>query len=540
MVISGYDIKSEIHRGPVTTVYDANHMALGRRVILKVLNTQWAKERDLIDRFRREAKISARLDHPNIVKIFDFKSSEDFTYISMEYIEGSTLESLIQKKELINFSEIINISNQILSGLSFAHQRGVIHRDIKPSNVMISSDGLVKITDFGLAVVSDLPGITVQDQAVGSPAFMSPEQALGKELSQRSDLFSFGVSIYKLCSKKSPFESDNIGATIQNILTKKSEDLSGINPAIPGWFSELIESLLSKDPEDRPDSADSILNIITSHINSEEFGDQNDPRISHKANNIQVIKFSMSKRFFSRFQTQIYILIVPLISIFAYLIFSQPEDGKSEELAQIKSSENSDNEIIPDDILLDNSGEKITQDNTKDESENLLASASSVPLAESNNDIDNIPEKSSSIRRLEKSQLYIVAKPWANVYIDSTFYEETPLSNSISVDPGIRFIELKNPNFQTYSQYYSFNPGQEDTLIVELKMNVGFLNIRILPWAKIYIDGKYKETSPIESPLKLASGEHIVTLTNPNFSSITDTIHVSSGITIEKNFSFLK
>jgi serine/threonine-protein kinase len=540
MVINGYDIKSEIHRGPVTTVYDANHLALGRRVLLKVMNTQWTKERDLIDRFRREAKICARLDHPNIVKIFDFKSSEDFTYISMEYIEGSTLESLIQQKELINFSEIINISNQILSGLSYAHQQGIIHRDIKPSNIMISSDGSVKITDFGLAVVSDLPGITGQDQAVGSPAYMSPEQALGKELDQRSDLFSFGVSIYKLCSKKSPFESDNIGATIQNILTKKAENLSGVNPAIPGWFSELIDSLLSKDPEDRPDSADSILNIITSHINSEEFKDQNDPRISFDLINIPADKFSMSKSIFSRFQTRIFIWIVPLIAIFAYLIFSQSDDGKSEDFIEQKHPERIHNSIIPDTTMFNNPDKKIIDEIIINESKNLLVNASPFLMNDVLNDIENTSDTSSSPLNLEKSQLYIIAKPWANVYIDSIYYEETPLSKPIPVDPGIRFVELKNPNFQTFSQYYHFNPAQKETLIVELKMNVGFLNIRILPWAKIYIDGQFLETSPIENPLTLVAGKHIVTLTNPNFASIMDTIEVSSGQTIDKNFSFLK
>jgi len=169
MIINGYDIKSEIYRGPITTVYDAHHLALGRRVILKVLNTQWTDEKDFLERFRREAKICARPDHPNIVKIFDFNASNDSTFISMEFIEGSTLDILIQQDKLIGFSDIIRIASQILKGLSYAHKLGITHRDIKPSNIMISADGQVKITDFGLAVVSDLPGITGHDQAVGSP-----------------------------------------------------------------------------------------------------------------------------------------------------------------------------------------------------------------------------------------------------------------------------------------------------------------------------------------------------------------------------------
>lgn len=208
MVISGYDIQSEIFRGPVTTVFDALHLALGRRVILKILNTQWMNETDLIDRLSREAKICARLDHPNIVKIFDFNRTDNSVYISMEYIDGWTLENLILQKETIEISELINITIQILNGLSYAHSKDIVHRDIKPSNIMITPDRTVKITDFGLAVVSDLPGITGQDQTVGSPAYMSPEQVMAKDVDQRSDLFSLGATLFKLCTGKSPFEAD--------------------------------------------------------------------------------------------------------------------------------------------------------------------------------------------------------------------------------------------------------------------------------------------------------------------------------------------
>jgi len=540
MVINGYDIKSEIHRGPVTTVYDANHLALGRRVILKVLNTQWTEEKDLIDRFRREAKICARLDHPNIVKIFDFSTSNDSIFISMEYIEGSTMEILIQQNKIIYFSELIRIASQILTGLSYAHKLGITHRDIKPSNIMISADGQVKITDFGLASVSDLPGITSQDQAIGSPAYMSPEQALGKDIDPRSDLFSLGVSLYKSCGRKSPFETDNIGTTIQNILTKEVENLSSINTATPLWFSDLIDSLLAKNHEDRPDSAEDVLGIINSNFKTEE-PRQHNPRfkISHPGN-VRKSTSPVLKYLNSKIQTRIFLWVFPIITLLIYLIFQQSYEIRSEQTAQQNNLAQMQSVFIPDTTLL-NPSDKILEDRyITNETSNRLLNTSPNPIERTAEIGENLSNTSVSIPRIEKSQVFIIASPWAEVYIDSNYYEDTPLSKPISLDPGAHFVELKNPNYKTFSQHYEFRPAKLETLIVEMQMNVGFLNIRVLPWAKIYIDGEYLETSPIDNPMTLATGEHILTLTNPNYSAIKDTIEVFSGKTLDKKFNFSK
>jgi len=540
MVIKGYEIRSEIHRGPVTTVYDATHHALGRRVLLKVLNKQWNNEKDLIDRFRREAKICARLDHPNIVKIFDFNSSDDTVYISMEFIEGSTLASLIQKEKAISFPEFVRITIQILKGLSFAHNRGITHRDIKPSNIMISSDGSVKITDFGLAVVSDLPGVTSHEQAVGSPAYMSPEQILGKEIDYRSDFFSLGATLYKLITKKSPFEDDTIGATIQNVLTKKVKNLSDASSGIPVWFSELIDSLLTKERESRPVSADNILNIINSNISFGKINDKIDSENDIKTAKIQTGISSFLKLPILKYQTRIFMWILPVLSILGYLIFSHSDDGISEVSAGQEILRYTQNRANQDSSLLRLSNNELTEEKIENVNNTSHTSASPDLADRSPIAIENIPDTTLSSNHTEKSQLYIIAKPWAEIYIDSIYYEDTPITESISVDTGIHFVELKNPNYKTFSKSFYLRAAQQETLIVEMELNVGFLNLRILPWAEIYINEEYIETSPLENPIALTSGIHIVTLKNPNFPTIMDTIQVLSGKTTEKNYSFLE
>jgi len=190
--------------------------------------------------------------------------------------------------------------------------------------------------------------------------------------------------------------------------------------------------------------------------------------------------------------------------------------------------------------LEDPSDKNIEDKYIAEESGNRLVNASPHLIDRSIKTSEILSDTGASMPRMEKSQVFIVARPWANVYIDSIYYEETPLSKPISLDPGRHFIELRNPNYQTFSQRFEFRPAQSETLIVEMQMNVGFLNIRILPWAKIYIDGEYKETSPIKNPMTLATGEHIVTLTNPNYMSINDTIEVVSGKILDKKFHFSK
>jgi len=369
---------------------------------------------------------------------------------------------------------------------------------------------------------------------------MSPEQALGKNIDQRSDLFSLGVSLYKICAQKPPFETDNIGTTIQNILTKKVENLSSINIKTPLWFSDLISALLAKNREDRPDSAEVVLNIINSNYKTETAGKKSlEFKPSHPGN---VYKFTNSvlHYFNPKNLRHIFIWVFPIIIIVIYLIFQQSDEVRSESTMQLNYHEKVQNTVIPDTKLL-NAKDKNSADNyIVENSINEPLNASPFDLVRTIKKNENPPDTSASIPRLEQSKVFIIAKPWAGVYIDSIYYEETPLRKPISLNPGNHFIELKNPNYKTFSQHFEFRPAQTETLIVDMQINVGFLKIRVLPWAKIYIDGEYQETSPIEIPLTLEAGKHILTLTNPNYGSIKDTIEVISGKTLDKKFHFSK
>jgi len=263
MEIKGYTIIREISRGPLTTVYLARQDALEREVFLKVLNVHLKNEPDLLERFRREAKICARLRHPNIVSVFDFGAAGESFYIAMEYLEGKSLSEIVRAYHPLPFEVIVFITQEVARGLAYAHDFGVVHRDIKPANIMIENTGAVKIADFGLATKADLPTVTIQHSAVGTPAYMSPEQASGKEVDKQSDLFSLGATIYEMCSGRSPFLGETLAESVNNVFTHEPLPLHKVRPDIPLWFSQMVEQLLEKDPRKRLSGAEKIIQRIT-------------------------------------------------------------------------------------------------------------------------------------------------------------------------------------------------------------------------------------------------------------------------------------
>jgi len=284
--IKGYTIQSEISRGPITSAFLANQNNLDRQVLLKILNIQWRKDKDLVERFRREAKISARLKHQNIVTIFDFGISDNAFYIAMEFIEGLELSSFLKKNTPLPYPLIGYVLRETLQGLAYAHQKEVLHRDIKPGNIMVGDNGNIKITDFGLATIAELPRLTNQDDIVGTPAYMSPEQAKGSKLDFRSDLFSLGVTLYEMITGKSPFLNRNLATTINDILTKNPPSPDKFRKNIPEWLTNLTMNLLEKDPQKRPDSVQKILHTNQKHLRNINYDALDDIKSICKANDI--------------------------------------------------------------------------------------------------------------------------------------------------------------------------------------------------------------------------------------------------------------
>ena len=253
-----YEILEILGEGGMAFVYKARDTQLERFVAIKTLKPNYVNQETFVDRFKREAKTAANLNHPNIVQIFDWGIEEE-PYFVMEYIEGNTLTSIIAKNKTISLSDILFIGAQVSSGLHAAHQKGLVHRDIKPGNIMITPDGKVKVTDFGIvSLQNEESDITKTGSILGTASYISPEQAQGKPVSIESDLYSLGTVLYELIAGKAPFSGDSPISTATKHLTEKPEKPSVFRRDLPKGVESAILKLLEKATYDRFKSAEDL------------------------------------------------------------------------------------------------------------------------------------------------------------------------------------------------------------------------------------------------------------------------------------------
>ena len=248
--------------GGMAQVYLAHDEVLDRDVALKVLRSQYVRDAEFAERFRREARSAASLSHPNIVQVYDRGETEDGTcYIAMEYVSGGTLKKRIEKGTIDPYTAAA-VAAQIAEALQAAHERGVIHRDIKPQNVLVTSSGDLKVTDFGIARAASAVTISVTNAIFGTAGYLSPEQALGEPVSPASDLYSLGVILYEMLTGELPYTADNPMAVCMKHVTEPVPQPRNVNPEIPVQMNALVVKLLAKDPADRYGSAAALLDDL--------------------------------------------------------------------------------------------------------------------------------------------------------------------------------------------------------------------------------------------------------------------------------------
>ena len=262
-----YEITQLLGEGGMSFVYKAVDKQLQRTVAIKTLKPVYVEQEKFVERFKREAQTAANLNHPNIVQIFDWGIGDEPFFV-MEYIEGSTLTSIISKKRTLSISDILFIGAQVSSGLQAAHSQGLVHRDIKPGNIMITPQGKVKVTDFGIvSLQNEESDITKTGSILGTASYISPEQAQGKPVSKESDLYSLGTVLYELITGRPPFEGETPIATATKHITDKPEKLSIYRQNIPKGVENAILKLLHKYPKDRFKNAEDLRALLLQQKN---------------------------------------------------------------------------------------------------------------------------------------------------------------------------------------------------------------------------------------------------------------------------------
>lgn len=523
-------LKKDAH----AAVYLADHAYLGKKIILKTLNTDNLPDRTILQRFQREARILAQLDHPNIIKVLDFGAHGRDFYISFEYFAGSNLREALQKREL-NTEQKLALAKQLFRGLAVAHNSGVIHRDLKPENILVNANYHLKIADFGLAQAAGEEQLTQKSSIVGTPAYMSPEQIRGEKLTPQSDLFSAGIVVFELFGGRNPFLGKDVAGTINNILKaeplKQVEQYFQADPrdggssadAIPG----LLQALLQKDRRQRPASAGEALKRLAGiHPEHGLHIEDSSPLPTAPAPAPAPVP---PRPFYRRW-------LIPLLAallIAGSIVFLRPQ--KSPETTGGGSFAPSDSAAVSGAADSTASRQAVTHPPAARQpgEENPLPRKTSGRLPEP---VSSLPRKNSlspgEAENLLPASLRVECLPWADIYIDERKMDTTPLENPLSLPPGNHTVRLIHPRYPEYARNISLQPGQKMAISVNLDTLWGYLDCRVHPWGEIYIDGRAMGQTPLGKPLPLPPGRHTLTIVNPQYSRFDTAIFISRRDTL--------
>lgn len=262
--IAGYQIFERIGRGGMGTVFRAKQVALDRDVALKVLSARYSNDKTFINRFFKEAQAAARLNNPNVVQVFDVREEKGLYLISLEMMDGGTVQELATKEGQLPIERVLKIAREATKGLTYAEKKSIVHGDIKPDNLMMNADGHIKISDLGLA--RDVGEIAHQGEegVFGTPHFISPEQAQGKAVDSRSDIYSLGATLYRLVAGTTPFSGASVREIIMKQINEEPPPLAEKRDDCPADFADLISVMMAKDPDDRFESASALQQAVES------------------------------------------------------------------------------------------------------------------------------------------------------------------------------------------------------------------------------------------------------------------------------------
>jgi eukaryotic-like serine/threonine-protein kinase len=259
LIAGRYELEQQVGSGGMSKVYRAHDRLLERTVALKILHEHYSQDDEYVERFRREARAVAQLAHPNVVTVIDRGEHESRQYIVFEYVDGENLKQLVEREGPLPVRQIIELALQVAHALASAHARGVVHRDVKPQNVLLSEEGVPKVTDFGIARTSDVESVTLTGTVMGTSEYISPEQARGEPVDFRSDIYSLGVILFELCTGDVPYPGENPVSVAMRHLHEPVPSVRSQRRDVPSRLEAAIRRAMAKDPEERFGSMDELI-----------------------------------------------------------------------------------------------------------------------------------------------------------------------------------------------------------------------------------------------------------------------------------------
>ena len=507
----------------LTLCYRARDAVLDRPVFVKILNAALAQDAEIRARFEREAKAVARLDHPNLVRIYEYgEDPQEGMYMLLEWVDGSNLAQQINEGKRFAGDDFEQLARELLSGLAALHSVGILHRDLKPENVLTIRQAdkptsrhrsTYKITDFSLAMLRDAPKLTHHEAIVGTPAYMSPEQAAGAPPTEQSDLFSLGVILYEAATGANPLIGETMLDTLRRI---RESDISFEHAAIvnlPEHGRTLLERLLKKSPAERPASAEDALTLLSGKVPR---GDMLAPRSRRR-----------DRRFFLMAAVVLTIGIILLVQTWT----PNRENAKSEIQNPSQSSlqplltEVSDDTIQQSIPEFRNPATLDTNTTTETKNQKLRTKNEAVP-------IQSVPVTESKVDTMaftapDSVDLIISTEPWAHVYLHGTRLGTTPLTSALRLPSGAQTLELRNPAFPEIDLPVTLTQSKQ--MNIRLAEYVTTIRARVEPWGELYIDGEHIGTTPITRPVYISPGRHAFRISHPALAPVQRELETGAG-----------
>lgn len=554
-----YQILNTLATGGTAVLYKAIQTSLDRHVVVKRLHSHLISDPNFTKRFEIEAKAAASLDHENIVRIIDFGSSHDNYYIVMEYIEGLSLKELIDKHGVLDPELTLLIAREICLGLDHAHQHGIVHRDIKPANIMITSDGQVKITDFGLAKLHQAQTHqTVANTLLGTPLYMSPEQATGNTVDGRSDLFSLGTMCYEMATGTQPFLGDNYAVVIQNILHGSIPQPSKLRKNISSEIESTIMKALCREAGKRYRTALEMARTIETILGQEKI-----PSAKRRLKQLVQGKrcpestgeeTSSSRPYRSRPRRSMRLLPAMLasaavaISAAVYILNPGAFDVLRIKFSAMRSP---DPALAPIEAHMLGSGDMFStvpidpshMPAVADSAVSVLEVPGDTAVAVQEPDdtvatrievatVELEPEPPPQPPRPAIGYLDITVEPSAAVYIDGEKKTDGTHTGTLELEAGIHSILCEKHGYREYKESVTITRGEMSKRRIILQRVQGGVFFNTTPGAMIYINGAYKGLTPTGKPIMIPTGNCRIELKKVGYNTWSSDVYIPPDETI--------
>lgn len=520
-----YEILGFVGKGGFSKVFLIKDKVLDRKCALKILYGElFETDPEMIERFKREAKFYAELEHPNIVPIYDMGIYNRVPYLIMKYIEGKTLKQLIEERAPITTEEIIHIAEGLLSALAYMHRKGVVHRDIKPGNVIIEKETQrVILADFGLArrIESD-SHLTHTGQLLGTPYYVSPEQAKGEKASFASDVYSVGITLFEMATGKLPFTGETPLQVLWKHVKEPLPSPSKLNPNIHPQLEAIIKRASEKNPKRRYRNADEMLQDLRA-----------------LAASLKVEKEKPKGFPYGKIAALILTGVIAILFVFKgkYMVekltfFEKPSKQKS-ELIQLPGK---NKEEI-----------KKESPSTEEKAKKKVEKPSLV----SEKQVEKQPEKKQTLLKVKPPRkeippltgtVLITTNIEVSVIVDGKTAGKSSPENPLKINlkKGIHKIKLEAKGYDPVEKTVEIKGGEKDLIVSHKFPLFGIIKrINCVPWCDIYIDGKYIGYSPLEN-LRLPVGKHIIDIRKKGYKPLTDIIEIKPDKPVERYYTLEK